>query len=63
MTYSELWYSPHRSFDLHTARTRKNCKCEMMNYGTLVKSSLGMAITNGLLNQPEIQVAKIHENA
>jgi hypothetical protein len=35
----------------------------MMNYGTLVKSALGMAVTNGLLNQPEIQVAKIHENA
>ncbi|KAG1775025.1 hypothetical protein EV702DRAFT_1047157 [Suillus placidus] len=41
----------------------ENCKRGMMNYGTLVKSSLEMAVTNGLLNQPEIQVAKIHENA
>ncbi|KAG2030243.1 hypothetical protein BDR03DRAFT_1017338 [Suillus americanus] len=48
---------------MHDIRTRENCKRGMMNYGTLVKSSLGMAVTNGLLNQPEIQVAKIHENA
>ncbi|KAG1844679.1 hypothetical protein F4604DRAFT_1688995 [Suillus subluteus] len=48
---------------MHDIQTRENCKRGMMNYGTLVKCSLGMAVTNGLLNQPEIQVAKIHENA
>ena len=33
-----------------------------MNYGTLVKSSLGIQVTNGVLNQPEIHVDKIGKN-
>jgi hypothetical protein len=34
----------------------------MMNYGTLVKSSLGLQVTNGVLNQPEILVNKLGDN-
>jgi hypothetical protein len=34
----------------------------MMNYGTLVKSSLGFHVTNGVLNQPEILIDPLREN-
>jgi len=43
-------------------RTRENCKRGMINYGTLVKSSLGLNVTNGVLNQPEIVVDPLGKN-
>ncbi|KIM78117.1 hypothetical protein PILCRDRAFT_90844 [Piloderma croceum F 1598] len=33
---------------MHDIQNSENCKCGMMNYGTLVKSSLGLHVTNEL---------------
>jgi hypothetical protein len=43
-------------------RTHKNCKHGMKNIGTLVKSSLGLHVTNGVLNQPEIIIDPLGKN-